>query len=179
MKWYETYKQWLENHKRQTAFELEKLPAWVVPPEVCPICSGDTFVSLRGYWVCECCLPQEHEHLELKFDLDHKEVLKAQAIEVLNKTGVRLIELSGQLKVGIWSDLDSPEVREALRTLGLAALSVVYLDDPEVPLEYHIRTVPGESVPLDVLEKMKQSTKPWEVRDRLLAEMGWRKAAPK
>jgi hypothetical protein len=77
--------------------------------------------------------------------------------------------------VGIWSDLDSPELRAALRVLHLHRLRIAYLDGDGVPMRYKLRRVPGEPVPLNVLAEMQRQIdgEPWEVRDRMLMEMNW------
>src|ERR1039458_2998266 len=40
----------------------------------------------------------------------------ARASTVLNRAGVRLMQLDGVTTIGIWSDLDGPGIRKALRT---------------------------------------------------------------
>jgi hypothetical protein len=98
-----------------------------------------------------------------------------QAHAVLNRIGVRLIELDGVPTVGLWSDLDSPEVGAALRALGWVGQPIRYLDGPGIPMRYKLRSVPGELVPISVLAAMEQAqAEPWTVRDRMLAEMRWR-----
>jgi hypothetical protein len=37
---------------------------------------------------------------------------------VLNRAGIRIMALEGGATIGVWSDLDGPEVRAALRTFG-------------------------------------------------------------
>lgn len=97
---------------------------------------------------------------------------RAAANAVLCRAGVRLMTLPGCVCVGIWSDLDWPEVREALRVFGSDTLPVRYLDG-DVPMQYKLRRVPGEPVPSSVLVAMQQaSTEPWKVRDRMMTAMG-------
>jgi hypothetical protein len=80
--------------------------------------------------------------------------------------------------IGIWSDLDGPELRKALRMFGSGQLSLRYLDGAGVPVRYKLRHVPGEPVPMNVLIEMeKYPEEPWKVRDRMLQEMGWCSAA--
>ncbi len=100
----------------------------------------------------------------------------AQASGVLGRAGVRLMELDGGVPtVGVWSDLDGPEIRAALRTLGSDRLPVRYLDGAGIPMQYKVRRVEGEPVPMNVLNEMeRQSEEPWKVRDRMLKELGWR-----
>jgi len=52
---------------------------------------------------------------------------------VLAKAGIRLMRLDGVDMIGVWSDLDSPELRAALRTFGSGALPVRYLDGDGIP----------------------------------------------
>jgi hypothetical protein len=97
----------------------------------------------------------------------------AHASAVLAKAGIRLMRIDGSDYVGIWSDLDGPEVRAALRTYGSHELPVRYLDG-DVPMRFKLRVVPGEPVPANVLIAMELEPKqPWVVRDRMLVEMGW------
>jgi len=51
----------------------------------------------------------------------------AHASAVLAKAGIRLMRIDGMDVVGIWSDLDGPEARAALRTYGSGQLPVRYL----------------------------------------------------
>jgi hypothetical protein len=98
----------------------------------------------------------------------------AQASSVLAKSGIRLMRVDGVDYVGIWSDLDGPEVRAALRTYGSGQVLVRYLDGDSIPMKYKWRKVPGEPVPANVLAAMEQEpNQPWVVRDRMLDEMGW------
>lgn len=98
----------------------------------------------------------------------------AQACSVLNRAGVRLMEVDGVTTVGIWSDLDGPEIRKALRAFGSHQLPVRYLDRAGIPARYKLRRVEGEPVPIDVLAEMERHPdEPWKVRDRMLHEMRW------
>jgi hypothetical protein len=84
------------------------------------------------------------------------------------------MQLDGVTTIGIWSDLDGPEVRKALRVFGSDGLPVRYLDGAAVPMRYKLRRVEGEPVPKSVLLEMERNLRePWKVRDRLLQEMGW------
>jgi hypothetical protein len=99
----------------------------------------------------------------------------ARASAVLRRSGIRLLQLEGITTVGIWSDLDGPSVRAALRIFGSAWLPIRYLDGAGVPMRFKLRLVEGEPVPLNVLSEMeRQSAAPWSVRDRMLQGMGWR-----
>jgi hypothetical protein len=98
----------------------------------------------------------------------------ARASAVLNRAGVRIMALEGGATIGLWSDLDGPEVRAALCTFGSDRLPVRYLDGAGVPMRYKARRVDGEPVPMSVLAAMEQHpAEPWKVRDRMLNEMGW------
>ena len=112
------------------------------------------------------------ESPEIHIEPDPAELARASA--VLNRAGVRLMQLDGVTTIGIWSDLDGPEVRKALRVFGSDGLPVRYLDGAAVPMRYKLRRVEGEPVPQSVLLEMERSLRePWKVRDRLLQEMGW------
>lgn len=94
--------------------------------------------------------------------------------DVLNRAGVRIMSLEEGATIGVWSDLDGPTVRAALRTLGMSGLPVRYLDGAGVPMRYKVRRVEGEPVPMSVLAEMERNpSEPWIVRDRALKEMGW------
>jgi hypothetical protein len=99
----------------------------------------------------------------------------ARASGVLYRAGVRIMRLEGVETIGVWSDLDGPEMRAALVTVGWDRLPVRYLDGAVVPMRYKTRRVEGEPVPLEVLAEMEQyPADPWTVRDRMLSEMCWR-----
>jgi hypothetical protein len=81
--------------------------------------------------------------------------------------------IDGSDYVGIWSDLDGPELRAALRTYGSDELPMRYLDG-DVPMRFKLRKVLGEPVPPNVLAAMEQEpSQPWVIRDRMLDEMSW------
>jgi len=116
------------------------------------------------------------ESPEIHIDRAPAELARASA--GLNRAGVRLMQLDGVTTVGIWSDLDGPELRKALRTFGSDQLPIRYLDGSGVPARYKLRRVPGDPVPMNVLIEMeKHPEEPWKVRDRMLQEMGWCSAA--
>lgn len=97
----------------------------------------------------------------------------SRASTVLGLTGVRIMVLEGGATIGVWSDKDGPEVRAALRTLGVGHLPVRYLGGAGIPIRYKSRTVEGEPVPSRILAEMERNpTEPWRVRDRLLNEIG-------
>lgn len=98
----------------------------------------------------------------------------ARASSVLNLAGVRIMALEGGATIGVWSDLDGPAVRAALRTFGSDGLPVRYLDGTGIPMRFKARRVEGEPVPMTVLAEMeRQPADPWKVRDWMLNEMGW------
>ena len=98
----------------------------------------------------------------------------ARASAVLKSTGVRIIALEEGATIGVWSDLDGPDVRTALRAFGFDRLPLRYLDGAGVPLRYKLRRVEGESVPMAVLSEMERHpAEPWKVRDRMLHAIGW------
>lgn len=98
----------------------------------------------------------------------------ARASGVLNRSGVRIMAIEGGATIGVWSDLDGPEVRAALRAFASDGLPLRYLDGAGVPMRYKVRRVEGEPVPMNVLVAMERhAAEPWKVRDRMLNEMGW------
>jgi hypothetical protein len=98
----------------------------------------------------------------------------ARASAVLHRAGVRIMQLDGITTIGIWSDLDGPEVRRALGTFGSQQLPIRYLDGAGIPIRYKLRRVDGEPVPMNVVTEMERNLdKPWKVRDRMLHAMGW------
>jgi hypothetical protein len=102
-----------------------------------------------------------------------RERQRARARELLNRSGVRKFVVDDSINVGVWSDLDGPEIRTALRMLDSDHLPVRYLDGSNAPLAYKVRHVAGEPVPLAVLAAMERHPEPWIVRDRMLRAMRW------
>jgi hypothetical protein len=97
-----------------------------------------------------------------------------RAGRVLIRAGVRLMQLDGVTTIGLWSDLDSPEVRQALAVFGSDTLPIRYLDGAGIPNRFKLRRVDGEPVPMNVLAAMEQNPeKPWAVRDHMCQGMGY------
>jgi hypothetical protein len=110
------------------------------------------------------------ESSEIEADPNPAEL--ARASDVVNRAGVRIMTLDDGAAIGVWSDLDGPQVRAALRTLGADHLPVRYLDGAGVPMPYKVRHVAGEPVPISVLAEMERHpAEPWKVRDRMLNQM--------
>jgi hypothetical protein len=108
---------------------------------------------------------------EIEVEPDGAEL--AHAADVVNRAGVRIMAIAGAATIGVWSDLDGPEVRAALRALDLDKLPFRYLDGAGVPLCYKVRRVAGEPVPMKVLSEMEQhQAEPCKVRDRVLSKRG-------
>jgi hypothetical protein len=98
----------------------------------------------------------------------------ARALSWLKSAGVRLMNINGQMTVGIWSDLDSAELRRALQLSGSGDLPVRYLDAPGVPDRFKLRSMPGDPVVEEVrIEMERHPEAPWEIRDRMLERMAW------
>jgi len=109
---------------------------------------------------------------EIEAGPDPAELARASA--VLYRAGVRIMSLEGGATIGVWSDLDGPEVRAALRAFGSDRLPVRYLDGAGIPMRYKLRRAEGEPVPMNVLNEMERHpADPWKIRDRMLKEMGW------
>jgi hypothetical protein len=101
-----------------------------------------------------------------------------RASALLSWAGERLMEIDGVMIVGIWSDLDCSEIRDALRVFGSGEAPVKYLDGPGVSDKYKLRRAVGEPVPMDVLVEMERHPKaPWEIRDAMLGKIGWYEAS--
>jgi hypothetical protein len=99
----------------------------------------------------------------------------ARASSVLRQVGVRILNLESVATIGLWSDLDGPDVRTALRVFGSGRMPIRYLDGTDIPMHYKLRRADGEPVPLNVLAEMeRRPTDPWIVRDQMLDEMAWR-----
>ncbi len=62
--------------------------------------------------------------------------------QLLNLTGCRLLFNTEQLHIGVWADLDSPELRAALKGVNLDEYPVVHLDLANVTPEYKVRRCP-------------------------------------
>lgn len=96
-----------------------------------------------------------------------------RARRILNAAGVRIIDI-GRIVIGVWSDLDGPEIRRALLALRHADSPVCYLDGAQVPDRYKLREVPGAPVPMDVLVEMaRNQTAPWVARDHATPPSQW------
>jgi hypothetical protein len=95
-----------------------------------------------------------------------------RAGRLLSRVGVRLMD-DGVFTIGIWSDKDSRELRDAIRLHHPDAMPRVrYLDGAGVPPRFKLRRVPGDPVPLSVLREMERNPEePWVVRDLMLAAM--------
>jgi hypothetical protein len=97
----------------------------------------------------------------------------ARASPVLKRAGVRIMRLGDEAAIGVWSDLDGPAIRAALRIFG-SSEPVRYLDGAGIPERYKLRRVAGDPVPATVLTEMERHpAEPWVVRDRMLKEMKW------
>ncbi|MFL6448520.1 MAG: hypothetical protein ACJ746_12640 [Bryobacteraceae bacterium] len=85
---------------------------------------------------------------------------------------VRILELDGVMTAGIWADLDSKDIRDALE-IRFPGIPTCYRDGKDSALDKD-RRVAGEPVPLSVLAEMvKCESRPWVKRDELLATMNW------
>ena len=82
-------------------------------------------------------------------------IAENEGTNLLNLCGARIIANANGFWIGIWADLDGPEIRRAIENVHLGEYPVIYLDNPDVPVHYKMRTCPvrlmGES-----FEKWKQ-----------------------
>jgi hypothetical protein len=104
-------------------------------------------------------------------DADPDPAELAQLSALLNRSGVRIMGLdSGEKAIGVWSDLDSLAIRDALRVMAIHHLPFRYLDGKGIPPRYRLRRAPGDPVPRSILCEMERDSgaAPWVVRDRLL-----------
>ncbi len=77
-------------------------------------------------------------------DLDYQ-----YGTQLLNLCGCRILTDGRYTQVGIFSDLDTPEVRQAIENVHFGKCPVVYLDREDIAIDYRIRKSPvrrpGES----------------------------------
>lgn len=117
---------------------------------------------------------REHKDEALAILADPDPTEAAPAFAILKRAGVRIMPLREGVSIGVWSDLDGPDLRAALRVFGADHPPVRYLDGAGIPMRYKVRRVAGEPVPMNVLAEMERHpAEPWTVRDRMLNEMGW------
>lgn len=64
---------------------------------------------------------------------------RAVALEMVHAAGVRILP---DFTLGLWRDLNTHQVRTALRILGLAGLSVKFLEGKDIPLAFKYRRTP-------------------------------------
>ena len=69
----------------------------------------------------------------------------AEAMGLLNLAGVRILRFGADLQIGIWQDLDGPEVRAAIRAVALHVHPIVHLANAEVPIRYKVRRCPDRA----------------------------------
>lgn len=132
--------------------------------------SEPTKPSIPGFVGFEGATPAESPEMEAGPD----PAVVDRASVLMNRAGVRLMQIDGAATIGVWSDLDGPAIRAALHSLEMEGLTVRYLDSEGIPLGFKVRRVAGEPVPLNVLAEMERNpADPWTVRDRMLNEMGW------
>lgn len=56
----------------------------------------------------------------LKIEAATDPAKQVHACAVLNRAGVRIMALEDRITIGVWSDLDGPDIRAALRVLRMA-----------------------------------------------------------
>jgi hypothetical protein len=66
--------------------------------------------------------------------------------QLLNLCGCRLLADEKGLRIGIFSDLDCPEVRQAIENIHLSGYQVIYLDRADVPPDYRNRRCPKRNI---------------------------------
>jgi hypothetical protein len=72
------------------------------------------------------------------------------AMRLLNLAGCRIIAEDCGFLIGIWDDLDGPELRRAIWVLGMGEHRIVHLESREIAIQFKSRRCPerhrGESV---------------------------------
>lgn len=63
------------------------------------------------------------------------------AMALLNLAACRLMLLDHSFTIGIWGDLDGPELRGAIAGAGLENLPVVFLEGEDLPERYRVRSL--------------------------------------
>ena len=69
----------------------------------------------------------QEEYDEIRADDSYLDVIQTME-ELLRNAGVVFMDLEGIATIGFWNDLDSPDIREALRVLGKDCERILYLD---------------------------------------------------
>jgi hypothetical protein len=71
------------------------------------------------------------------------------AMRLLNLAGCRIIAEDCGFLIGIWDDLDGPELRRAIWVLGMGEHRIVYLESRQIAIQFKSRRCPerhrGES----------------------------------
>ncbi|MGI9070575.1 MAG: hypothetical protein ACR2JB_04410 [Bryobacteraceae bacterium] len=70
---------------------------------------------------------------------------QAEALQLLNLAGVRIMRYDSELRLGTWGDLDGTELRAAINVVGMDELRVVHLESAEVPIRFKIRSCPDRN----------------------------------
>jgi hypothetical protein len=147
-----------------THFRSSKWTTWRATDEIISnsASSERTKPTERGFDGFVASIPRHFPKIETG-DLE-----RSRAFEFLNRAGVRMVRSAGIATVGIWSDLDSQQIREALCIVGLGESQVRYLDGAGIPTRYKLRRVKGDPAPMSVLGEMeKHSVEPWTVQNRM------------
>lgn len=87
--------------------------------------------------------------LEALKPLQHTPMDSDEARQVLNRRGCRVMRLHGQITIGVWPDLDGPELRAALEAVGMARLPVRSLDGLDIPARYRVRLADRSPCPIE------------------------------
>jgi len=70
---------------------------------------------------------------------------QVEALRLLNLSGARILRHYSEFRIGVWEDLDGPELRAAIATVGMSELRIVHLESAEVPLRYKVRSCPDRN----------------------------------
>jgi hypothetical protein len=84
-----------------------------------------------------------------------EEAIQDAARSVCNQLGLRIIRIRNKFALGIWKELDCPELRSAIQVLALPPMKVLYLGDPNPNIPHECK----QHIP----ECLKRNLTTWRV----------------
>lgn len=125
---------------------------WAPQAEIAPACPDNELTKpTKGIYVSSVGSTSGHASVSVGFDsstLGHADDAEiTRAMRLLNLAGARILD---RQNIGLWSDLDCPEIRNALAVVGMDGLPTIHLDTAaDIPMRYKVRACPvrflGES----------------------------------
>lgn len=84
------------------------------------------------------------------------------AMRLLNLAGCRIIRQGSAFLIGTWQDLDGPELRNAIRLVGMREYPVIHLETANVDAIYKVRRCPERrpDEPFSAWQKRAEQAKP-------------------